>query len=255
LNNIKLSAVVLCQNEEKNLPRCLSSLSFADELLVVDALSEDSSPQLAKAHGARVIRQKWMGFARQWQFAIDQAQGDWVFMCAADEEVPDALAEEVRRAVLNPAEFSGFSIPRKSQFLGEWMLHGPWAKDAQVRLFRRGSGRIAERAVHEGIVVDGSIGLLENILHHYTHQTISESINRLNLYTTLEAGDRAGRRKVGVFDFVFPPLGFFFKYYLSKGCWRAGIRGFLLSAITAMYKSLLYIKIYFAQRSRSSANQ
>jgi glycosyltransferase involved in cell wall biosynthesis len=252
LNDIILSAVVISQNEEKNLPRCLGSLRFADELLVVDALSEDSSPEIARAHGARVIQQPWLGFAGQKQFAVDHAKGEWVFLCDADEEVPEALAAEVRRAVSSRAEFNGYRIPRRSQFLGDWMLHGPWAEDAQLRLFRKSRARIAERAVHEGVLVEGGIGRLSHPLLHYTHQTIAESIDRLNRYTTLEAGDRAGRRRIGVLDFVFPPLAVFFKYYLFKGCWRAGIRGFLLSVITAMYKSVLYMKIYFLQLARSS---
>jgi len=250
VNEIVLSAVVLSQNEEKNLPRCLASLKFADEVLVVDAMSEDSSPELARAHGARLVQKRWMGFAAQWQFAIDQAQGAWVFLCAADEEVPPALAAEVRDTISRPNAFDGYRVPRKSQFLGEWMRYGPWAKDSQVRLFRKGRGRIAERAVHEGIMVEGAVGDLLKPMHHYTHQTIAESVARLNRYTTLEAGDRANRRRIGVLDFVFPPLGVFFKYYISKGCWRAGTRGFLLSAITAMYKSLLYMKIFFLQRPR-----
>jgi glycosyltransferase involved in cell wall biosynthesis len=245
---------VLSQNEEKNLPRCLSSLKFADELLVVDALSEDTSPELARAHGARVIQQQWMGFAKQWQYAIDQAQGDWVLLCAADEEVPATLAEEIHRTVSKGTGFNSYRIPRRSQYLGEWMNHGPWAKDAQVRLFRKDYGRIAERAVHEGVVVEGEVGRLVNPVYHYTHQTIAESIARLNRYTTLEAGDRAGRRKISVLDFMFPPLAVFCRYYLSKGCWRAGFRGFLLSAVTAMYKSVLYMKIFFLQRARRSGH-
>lgn len=254
MNDVILSAVVLSQNEEKNLPRCLRSLGFADELLVVDALSEDASSELARAHGARVIQQQWMGFAKQWQFAVDHAKGKWVLLCAADEEVSGDLAEEIRRTVSQKVAFDAYRVPRKSQFLGRWMIHGPWAKDTQVRLFRKGRGRIAERAVHEGVMVEGGIGLLMNPLRHYTHQTLAQSIERLNRYTTLEAEDRAGRRKIGVLDFVFPPLAVFFKYYVSKGCWRAGIRGFLLSAITAMYKSVLYMKIYFVRRSPSSSN-
>jgi glycosyltransferase involved in cell wall biosynthesis len=252
MSDIILSAVVLSQNEEKNLPRCLRSLKFADEVLVVDALSEDSSPEIARDQGARVVQQKWMGFAGQWQFAVDHARGDWVLLCAADEEVPAALAGEIRRTVSQPGGSNSYRIPRRSQFLGDWMDHGPWARDAQVRLFRKDCGHIAERAVHEGVMVQGEAGMLVNPIYHYTHQTIAESVARLNRYTTLEAGDRAGRRRIGLFDAVFPPLAVFYRYYLVKGCWRAGFRGFLLSAITAMYKSILYLKIFFTQRARRS---
>ncbi len=249
MNNIQLSAVVLSQNEEKNLPRCLKSLNFADEIVVVDALSEDDSVKIARRLGARVISQKWPGFSEQWQFAIDQARGEWIFMCAADEEVPAALAGELRATVNRSPAAAGFQVQRHSQYLGDWMRYGPWANDFQLRLFRRGAGSITGQSVHEGLQLDGRPGRLANPLLHYTHQTLTESLTRLSRYTTLESKDRAGRRRISPFDFVIPPLGVFFKYYIAKGCWRAGVRGFLLSAVTAMYKSVLYIKIYFLQRA------
>ncbi len=249
MNNIQLSAVVLSQNEEKNLPRCLKSLNFADEIVVVDALSEDDSVKIARRHGAQVILQKWPGFSEQWQFAIDQARGEWIFMCAADEEVPAALAGELRATVNRSPAAAGFQVQRHSQYLGDWMRHGPWANDYQLRLFRRGAGSITGQAVHEGLQLDGRLGRLTNPLLHYTHQTLTESVTRLSRYTTLESKDRAGRRRISPFDFMISPLGVFFKYYFSKGCWRAGVRGFLLAAVTAMYKSVLYIKIYFLQRA------
>lgn len=249
MNSIQLSAVVLSQNEANNLPRCLESLKFADEIVVVDALSEDDSVKIAGRHGARVISRQWPGFSKQWQFALDQAGGDWIFMCAADEEVPADLAGEVRAVIEGNPAADGFEVQRHSQYLGDWMRHGPWANDFQLRLFRRGAGRISAQAVHEGVQLNGRPGRLAYPLLHYTHQDLSQSVARLNRYTTLESNDRAGRRRIRPFDFFISPLGVFFKYYISKGCWRAGVRGFLLSAVTAMYKSVLYIKTYFLQRA------
>jgi hypothetical protein len=107
---------------------------------------------------------------------------------------------------------------------------------------------MTDKSVHEGLVVDGEVRNLKNQLYHYTHATLSESFSRLNRYTTLEAGDRAGRRRIRLIDPFVPPVGVFLRYYFKKGCWRDGVRGFLLSAITAIYKSVLYIKIYLLQR-------
>jgi (heptosyl)LPS beta-1,4-glucosyltransferase len=249
MNNVQLSAVVLSQNEEKNLPRCLESLKFADEIVVVDALSEDDSVKIARRYGARVISRPWPGFSKQWQFALDQARGEWIFMCAADEEVPAALAGELRAVIGGNPAGDGFQVQRHSQYLGDWMRHGPWARDFQLRLFRRGAGIITGQSVHEGVQLNGRPGRLAQPLLHYTHQTLTESVARLNRYTTLESRDRAGRRRISPFDFLISPMAVFFKYYISKGCWRAGVRGFLLSAVTAMYKSVLYIKTYFLQRT------
>jgi glycosyltransferase involved in cell wall biosynthesis len=249
---MKLSAVVITQNEEKNVERCLRSLRFADEIVVVDALSEDRTVEIAKRLGARVVSQEWAGFAAQKQFAIEQAAGDWILLVDADEEVSTALADEIRGATRGQSQEAGFKLQRKSQFLGAWMSHGPWAEDYQTRLFKRARGRIAQRPVHEGVLLDGNSMRLRNPLFHYTHQTLSESVQRLNRYTTLEAAERVQRRRITLADAVIPPAAVFARYYLVKGCWKAGSRGFLLSMVTALYKSVLYLKIYFLQRSRPS---
>ncbi len=251
MGEILLSAVVITRNEERNIERCLKSLQFADELVVVDALSEDRTVAIATGLGARVIHREWPGFADQKQFAIDQAEGEWVLLVDADEEVTEALAAEIEVALADGPGESGFRIERKNQFLGKWIDHGPWADDFQIRLFRKERGHIARRPVHEGVHIDGEPGTLRSPLNHYTHQTLSESFRRLNVYTTLEAAERVSRRKIRVFDVIVPPTGVFLRYYFG-GCWMAGMRGFLLAATTAMYKSILYLKILLLQRDRNA---
>ena len=249
MNGIKLSAVVVAQDVASIIGRCVKSLTFADEIVVVDGYSDDATPDVARRHGARVVSREWSGFSDQKQFAIDQANGEWVFLCDSDEEVPDVLGREIRGVIDQASTICGFRVKRKNQFLGRWMKHGPWTNDRVVRLFRKDKGSLAKKSVHEGIVVDGDVRDLTNQLNHYTHATLSESVSRLNRYTTLEARDRVGRRKIRLIDPFIPPLGVFFKYYFLKGCWKAGMRGFLLSAITAIYKSVLYVKIYLLQRA------
>jgi glycosyltransferase involved in cell wall biosynthesis len=252
----RLSAVVIAQNEERNIERCLESLRFADEVVVVDAYSEDRTAQIARSHGARVLYRAWHGFAAQKQFAVDQAGGDWILVVDADEEASGELAREIRSVVDGDPAVSaaGYRIRRENFFMGSPMRHGPWRDDYNVRLFRKGKGSVSPRPVHEGIVLSGEAGTLRSPLFHYTHQTLSESFRRLNRYTTLEAGERAGRRRIGLFDVIVPPFGVFLRYYIIGGCWKAGTRGFLLSAITAMYRSVLYAKTYLLQ-TESRAQQ
>jgi glycosyltransferase involved in cell wall biosynthesis len=251
-SGIKISAVVVAQDVAPIIARCVRSLTFADEVVVVDANSEDGTPDIARRHGARIVSRAWPGFAEQKQFAVAEARGTWVFLCDSDEEVPEVLAREIREVVESGSSAAGYRVKRRNQFLGEWMLHGPWTKDRVIRLFRKDKGRVADKSVHEGIVVEGEVRELVNELYHYTHPTLSESVSRLNRYTSLEARDRVGRRKIRLVDPFLPPLGVFFKYYFIKGCWKAGVRGFLLSAITAIYKSVLYIKILCLQRTALS---
>lgn len=245
---VSLSAVVVVQNCAGELERCLGSLQFADEIVVVDALSYDGTPEVARRLGARVVSHAWSGFSPQKQFAIEQAAGEWVFLCDADEEVPPELAREITETISQSSAADGYRVKRRNQFLGEWVRVGPWTDDVELRLFKRTRARMTTASVHEGVVVEGVVRTLAGTLNHYTHPTVSESIDRLNRYTTLEARDRVGRRRVRAVEALLLPIGVFWNYFVAKGCWREGMRGFLLSAITAMYKSVLYMKIYLLQR-------
>ncbi len=250
---MKLSAVVVTQNEEKNIARCLESVRFADEIIVVDAHSEDGTVEIARRYGARIFMREWDGFAAQKQFAVDQARGEWVLLIDSDEEASEALAGEINRCLSAGVDESvgGFRIPRSNFFLGKPIPYGPWSDDRHVRLFRRSRAWIAKRPVHEGVETDGELLELDEHLYHYTHQSLSESFRRLNRYTTLEAGERVNRRKIRLADVVILPLGVFFRYYVAGGCYKAGVHGYLLSATTAMYRSVLYLKIYLLQRKNA----
>jgi len=249
-----LSAVVVTQNEERNIERCLRSVQFADEIIVVDALSDDRTPELAQALGARVLSRKWEGFASQKQFAIDQAAGDWVLLIDSDEEVTPELEAEIKRVITEgDGGASGYRIPRRNFFLGKRIEHGPWSRDYQLRLFKRDEGMIARRPVHEGVqLAKGIEQTLVNPLNHFTHQSLVDTVKRMNRYTSLEAAERAERRSVGLVDTVLPPAGVFLNYFVAKGGWRDGVHGFLLAATTAMYRSVLYIKIYLMQRDKDA---
>ena len=242
---LPVTCLVLAQNSSPVIERCIRSLSFADDVLVVDGGSHDDTVAIAESLGARVVVNAWPGFAGQRRFALAHARHDWVLAVDSDEEVTPALALEIATALPKADESApgGYRIPRRSQFLGAWMDVGPWARDTPLRLFRAGATRLTEASVHEGFLVDGRIDTLVSPLFHYTHTSLGESIERLNRYTTLEARDRVNRRRIHALDPLISPVGVFLKYYLVKGCWRAGMRGFLLAAVTAMYKMVLYVKI------------
>lgn len=251
--NLPLTCIVLAQNSAPILDRCLRSLAFAGDVLVIDGGSHDETVDIARACGARVLVNPWPGFAEQRRFALQHTRHEWTFVCDSDEEVSPELASEIR-ATLESARGAeaprAYLVPRRSQFLGAWMDVGPWADDRQLRLFRAADARVTDASVHEGIHVDAPVAALTSPLLHYTHTTLAGSIRRLNLYTTLEARDRVTRRRIHAADALFSPAGVFLKYYFVKGCWRAGMRGYLLACTTAIYKMVLYVKIRELQKAR-----
>ena len=160
----RLSVVVVTLNEEERLRACLESAAWADELIVVDALSPDKTAQIAREFTDRVILRPWPGFAAQKNFAIGEASGDWILSLDADEMVSPELRGEIARVLAEGGPHDGYRTPRRNIFWGKWVRHGGLWPDWQLRLFRRGRGRFVERAVHESVEVAGSVGRLEGPL-------------------------------------------------------------------------------------------
>src|SRR6202047_2326239 len=155
----RLSAIIIAKNEARNIGACLDSIAFCDERIVVDGDSDDGTPEIARARGARVARAAWHGFGAQKNFALSLASGDWVLSIDADERVSPALAHAIEDAVGRRGGDAS-EMPRRSSFLGREMRHSGWSPDYVLRLFRRGRGRFTDDLVHERIVCDGHVGRL-----------------------------------------------------------------------------------------------
>lgn len=182
-----VSVVVIAQDEERNIGPCLDSVGWADEVIVVDGGSRDRTAEIAAAKGVRVHHNAWPGFSRQWDFAIRLASRDWVCLLAADERVTDELASQVRTVAGGNGAYDGYYVPRRTYFLGRPMRHCGWGDQMELRLFRRGRGRMDGRLVHERLVVDGQVGSLEGHILHHSHPSLREYLLNLNECTSLEA--------------------------------------------------------------------
>jgi len=246
-----VSVIIITQNEACNIRDCMKSVSWADEIIIVDAESTDGTRELCREFTNRIFVRPWSGFANQKQFALDHASQPWVLSIDADERVPDELAQEIKTIIASSPEHDGYKIPRLSTFLGKPIYHGGWYPGYQVRLFRRDKCRLSASRVHEGFVVDGSIGTLKNHMMHYTHATLEESLTRLNRYSTLEALDRFERlrdKKIHWWDLLAHPFAEFFRKFIAKSGWRDGMHGFLMATISAMVKLSLYAKMWEMQK-------
>src|SRR4030095_3711968 len=218
-----LSVVVVTLNEGERIRACLESVAWADEVIVVDAEAKDKTAAIARELTDHGFVRPWPGFAAQKNFAIDQAHGEWILSLDADEVVSPAPGGEMVRELAALGGHEGYSVPRRNVFWDRWVRHGGLYPDWQLRLFRRGRGRFVARAVHESVVVDGSVGRLRGHLEHRSYRDVADFLQRTDRYTTLAAEDwLAGGRGTRPFaDLVVRPLGRFF----AMCVWRGGLLG------------------------------
>jgi glycosyltransferase involved in cell wall biosynthesis len=242
---------VVTRNEAERLRPCLESVAWADEIVVVDAESQDKTVAVAREFTDRVFVRPWPGFAAQKNFALAQATGDWVLALDADEEVSVELRGEIGRVLEDPASLEGYAVPRRNLFWGRWVRHGGFYPDWQLRLFRRGRGRFVERAVHEAVVVEGRVGRLRGPLLHRSYRDVSDLVQRADRYSTLAAEDwLRARRSARTPDLILRPLGRFVSMYVCRLGFLDGWRGLLLAGLYAYYVFMRSAKILERTRER-----
>jgi glycosyltransferase involved in cell wall biosynthesis len=239
-----LSAVIIAKNEEHNLDRCLASLVWADEIVVVDSGSTDRTMDVARGYGARVVETPWLGFGKTKQLAVDAASHDWVFSIDADEAVPELLALEIR-VILNAPQKQGYRIARRSYYLGRPVCFSGWQSDAPLRLFNRKHGRFNEKILHESVEMDSKPGKINTHMCHYTYPTISSHLEKIGSYSGLGAQQlvEKGKKTNPVFA-GFRGLGKFIKMYLLKLGFLDGKEGFILAVVSAFGVTLKYLQLW-----------
>jgi len=194
----KLSIVVITRNEEANMPDFLGNHSFADEVVVVDALSEDRTAEICRAGGAKVIENEWPGFPSQWNVGIDAATGEWILVQDADQRVTPELVAAIKDLLSREfQEHDAYYIPRRNLAFGRWIRHCGWYPDLSYpRLFKRGVARFDEnKSVHEKLRFSVTAGRIHADIIHDSYQSVEQYVRKLNLYTTLESKDRLAARK------------------------------------------------------------
>lgn len=251
----RLSVCVTTCDSAATLAACLSSVAWADDLVVLDSGSRDETAAIAERFGARWFTQPFAGYAKQKQAALDLARHDWVLLLDADERLSPALAAEVQSLLTQPRDSlaAGYALPRREQTF--WRLaHAGISRNRYVRLVDRDRARLSDAVVHESVLVDGPVEELRGDLLHHSETSIAVKVAKLNTYSTLAAddfADRATPRRVGWLDLLArPPWAFVRNYVLQRNALN-GRAGFLCSAIGAMGVFLKYAKaIERQQRDR-----
>ena len=236
-----ISAIVITKNEEENIERCLTSLSWVDEIIVVDSESTDKTVVLAGNFTPHVFVHPWPGYSRQKNFALEKARGEWILSIDSDEVIEDKLKEEILETISRPHPYHGFYIPRKNFFGKRWIRFGGWYPDYTLRLFKRGEGRFEKRHVHEEIKVSGRKGYLDRPLLHYTYQDLTDYSQRQLYYARLAGQEMLERgKRATLFDITFRPIYNFFKSYLFRLGFLEGHLGLVLSVFSSVYVLMKY---------------
>jgi len=243
----RISVVLTTLNEEKNIDRCLKSVSWADEIVVVDSFSSDRTVELARTYTDKVYQHEYPGSSRQVERGIGYTSGDWVFVIDADEEVTPELAEEIASIVTSGSEHPGYDILRKPFAFGRAIEHGGWFPDYQFRFFRKDGYKPNHAEVHGGFEPTGSRGRIDKLLLHHTYETIASYLQKMNDYTSLQVSSRLKSNPnadASWHNFVFNPLSHFFRMFISKKGYKDGFHGFLLAVLDAIYSLALYAKLW-----------
>ena len=273
-----VSVLVPTLDEELNLPECLRSVEWADEVFVVDSFSRDRTVELARSSGATVVQHAFESYSRQKNWALDTLpfRNDWVLILDADERATSGLRCEIE-ATLRNTDYAGFYVNRRFIFLGAWIRHAGWYPSWNLRLFRHRLGRYDDREVHEHVVLNGVAGYLRNDLLHLDRRGLEAFVARHNRYSTLEAAarfkterdapDRARlplsllaspvQRKRFLRERVWPrvpakPLALFVYMYLVRRGFLDGRAGLALCVFHAFQEFMVGLKLAELRRLESS---
>jgi len=242
---VPLSAVLIAQNEERNIAGAVASVAFCDEIVLVDSDSRDRTREIATAAGARVlVNAPWPGFVAQRDLAVRAARHDWVIALDADERVGRELREEILRLRETGFLCAGYRIPRSALYLGRWIRGTDWYPDWQVRLFDRTRAGWQGDLVHESVTVRGPVGRLHGNLEHHPYADISDHLRKIDSYTTLWARQAHGAgRRSNVIDAVAGASWAFFRNYVLKRGFLLGSVGLLVSVLNTHYTFVKLAKL------------
>jgi len=238
-----LSVILITKNESTHISRCLESVSWADEIIVLDSGSSDDTVEQCKNFTDLVFETDWPGFGPQKQRALDKATGDWVLSIDADEWVTPELKGEIFEAIKSNTT-NGFSIPRLSRYCGREMKHGGWWPDHVLRLFQRQHGHFTDDVVHERVIVNGTKSNLKHPLKHDAFVDTSEVLVKINQYSSLGAEKLLSKGKKTSFGkILIKTFWTFFKTYILKLAFLDGRQGFMLSVSNAEGTYYKYLKL------------
>ena len=243
-----ISAFIICCNEARQIERCLESIKWCDEIIIVDSGSTDGTLEICRRYTDKILHRAWPGFVAQKRFGLSECTKDWVLNIDADEVVTQELRDEIIDVLETDGsgrKINGYALNRVVFFMGKWWRKGGWYPEYRLRLCRRSATTWGGSDPHEKASVDGTTGVLHGELSHYTYDDLAHQIRSLNSHSSAAAKslhDKGVRSGLG--RLIFRPLGRFFKFYLLRKGFLEGTPGFLVAISETYYVFIKYAKLW-----------
>ena len=251
-DKVKISVIIVTFNEEKRIRRCLDSIGWVDEIVVVDQFSTDSTVAICREYTEKVCVVTNKGFCEPDRpVALSKTSNEWTLYLDADESVSCELRREIESTLGNILQYDGYYVPRKNIYLGKWIRYSGWYPGYVLRLFKKNKVIFSER-IHADVVLAGRCGYMKNDLLHYTYENINEHVSKMIRYTNVLAeqayirGERITTRNFLWKLFILPAIYFLKKYVWMQG-YRDGIRGLLIGAFTFVTGFMASAKLWERQ--------
>jgi glycosyltransferase involved in cell wall biosynthesis len=254
---VKISVCMITFNNERTVEKALKSIKpWADEIIVVDSLSTDSTPEIVKRYTDNIEQRKWPGHRDQYNYCISKARNEWVVFIDADEVIPPELsAEMLARPEADEGKYDGYIAHRRTFYLGRWIMHGGWVPDCEIRLFRKDRGSF-EGGLHAKAVVKGKQGVFKNYYQHFNYRDLEDQIATINRYSNIAARDMFNEgKKINIIDHLIlrPPLRFL-RDYIIKGGVLDGIPGLVIAISSMYYVFTKYVKLWELRKGFKKEN-
>lgn len=244
----QITAIIPTLNEEIHIADAIKSVSFADEIIVIDSFSIDKTLEIAATFDVKIIKRKFDDFSSQKNYAIQQATHSWIYILDADERVTPQVEKEILAAVQNPQDFVGFYVKRNFYFAGKKIKYSGWQRDKVIRLFLKAHCKY-EGMVHEFIKTDGKIGFFKNKIEHYSYRSFDHYINKINHYSWLQAKElNRKQKKATLYHILIKPPARFFIHYIVRLGFLDGFRGFMIAKAQAFAVLSRYLKLWLINR-------
>lgn len=241
----KITAIIPTLNEEIHIEAAIESVSFADEIIIIDSFSTDKTLALAKQYEVSIIQREFDDFSSQKNYAIAKAKHEWIYILDADERVTPKLKKEILKTLKNTKDYTGYCIKRITFFAGKKIKYGGIQNDKVVRLFNKNSCEYDGALVHEKIKCSGKIGSLKKYIEHYTYRDYDHYVNKLNRYSTLKSQELLLKgKKANLFHFMIKPFLRFMKQYFFKLGFLDGYAGLIFAKTQAYGVLTRYIKLW-----------